>query len=355
MDRITDVLGRVIADAGIEAGWHLLLEFFQLDTHTTDDVDDVGVGLGKYPREYRGLAGIAYQRVIVLGAQLDVSDILQPHDGVIPLVNHQAPEVLGAVHIGVGSEIGLHQRTLGTADGGQVVVGRQCRPDLRGTDVQRRHVVRLEPDPHRKGARAEDFDPLYPRDRSQAWLNHASKVVGDLFWRQDPRPEAEIGRGEFRVGGLHTDRRHLGLGRQVVAHLIDLGGDVGERLGGVIVELEPRSDDRDALQTLRLDIVNAFSCGYCSLERRRDEAAHQFGAGADIHGGDLHRGVFAERILAHAQRMPGAQPGDDDQQIDHCRQHRATDKQIGEAVHIREFMSRLGVDRAWAPAPEYCR
>ena len=355
MNGITDVFGRVIADAGIEPRWHLLLEFFQLDTHTTDDIDDVGVGLGKHTGKYCGLAGITHQRVIVLGAQLDVSDVLQPHDGVIPLVDHQAPEVLGTVHIGIGGEVGLHQRTFGTADGGKVIVGGQRRPDLRRTDVQRCHVVRLEPDPHCKGARAEDLNPLYSRDRSQARLHHPSQVVGDLFGRQDLRPEAEIGRGKLRVGRLHTDRRHLGLGRQVVAHLIDLGGDVGERLGGVIVELEPRSDDRDALQTLRLDIVNAFSCGYCSLERRRDEAAHQFGAGADIHGGDLHRGVFAERILAHAQRMPGAQPGDDDQQIDHCRQHRATDKQIGEAVHIREFMSRLGVDRAWAPAPEYCR
>ena len=185
VDRIADILRRIVADAGVEAGRHLLLELVQFNAHATDNVDDVGVRLRKHPREHSGLSGVTHQGVIVLGTQLHIGNVLQPDDRVVFLVDDQSPKVGWAVHIGVGREIGLHQRALGGADRGQVVVGGQRRPDLRRTDTHGGHAVGLQPDAHREGARTEDLDPLHAGNRGQARLYHPRQVIGDLLWRQD--------------------------------------------------------------------------------------------------------------------------------------------------------------------------
>ena len=53
-------------------------------------------------------------------------------------------------------------------------------------------------------------------------------------------------------------------------------------LDGVEVELEADVDGGEALDALRLDVVDAVGGGDGALERRRDEAAHQIGVGADV-------------------------------------------------------------------------
>ena len=87
-------------------------------------------------------------------------------------------------------------------------------------------------------------------------------------------------------------------GRQVGAHLVDARADVGQRVGGVEVELEPDVDRREPWAALRLDVVDAVGGGDGALERRRDEAAHEVGAGADVDGAHGDGGALELRDTA---------------------------------------------------------
>ena len=223
MDRVADVLRGIVTNAGIQPAGHLLLELVQLSAYVVDHLDDVGVGLGEDTGKYRSVSGVAHHGVIIFGAKLHFGDVLQAHDGTVLLVDHETAELCRVVHVCVRSQIGLHQRAFGVADRCQVVVGRERLAHLRRADVQSRHAFGPEPDAHGEGTRAEDFNALYPGHCREARLNHADQVVGDLFRREDLRPKAEICGSHFRVGGLHADRGHLGLGGQVVAYLIDFG------------------------------------------------------------------------------------------------------------------------------------
>ena len=66
-------------------------------------------------------------------------------------------ELLRRVQVGVGRQIDLHERALGAADRGEIVVRRQRCADLRRADVQCRHLGRLQPDAHGERARAENL------------------------------------------------------------------------------------------------------------------------------------------------------------------------------------------------------
>ena len=88
-------------------------------------------------------------------------------------------------------------------------------------------------------------------------------------------------------------------------------------------------DGRNALGTRRLEVVNAVRRGDRPFERGGNEAADQVGIGADVDGGDGDRRAFTDRKLAHVQREVGLDAGDNDHQIDHDREHRTVDKDIG--------------------------
>ena len=203
--------------------------------------------------------------------------------------DHQLLELLDRAQVGVGGEVDLDQRPLGLAHGGEEVVGGQRLAHLGRADVEGRHPVRLEPDAHGEGAGAENIGPLHPFDGREPRLNDADQVVGDLVLLEDVGGEAQIGRGELAVGRFDVDDRHLGLRRQIAADLVDLGADLGQGLGGVVVELQAGGDGREALGALGFDVIDAVGGGDGPLQGRGDEAAHQFGAGADIDGGDRDR------------------------------------------------------------------
>ena len=141
--------------------------------------------------------------------------------------------------------------------------------------------------------------------------------------------EAEVSRGKLTVGRLDVDHRHLGLGRQVAAHLVDFGADLGQSLGAVIIELEADLDGGDSQSALGFHILDAVGSGNGPLQRGGDEPAHQIGAGTHIDGGDRDCGVLAARVLAHVQGADCLEPGDDDEKVDHQGQNGAADKKIG--------------------------
>ena len=121
---------------------------------------ELALGRGQMPMNTAVWPEKSHLRVIILGTQHHVADILQPHDGAVLLANHQSLEFLHRAQVGVGGQIDLDQRTLGLAHGGQKVVGRQGLAHLDRADVEGGHAIGFEPDAHGKGAGAEDIGAL---------------------------------------------------------------------------------------------------------------------------------------------------------------------------------------------------
>jgi hypothetical protein len=140
----------------------------------------------------------------------------------------------------------------------------------------------LEPDAHGKHAAAEHVGLLHALDGGEARLHHAVQVVGDLVLIELVGVEAQIHRRELVVAGLDVDRRGLGLGRQLVADLVDLGADLRERGVGVVVEAQVNLDGAEARAAFGLDVIDAVGAGDDALELGGDVAADGVGAGAEV-------------------------------------------------------------------------
>ncbi len=250
--------------------------------------------------------------------------------GAAVLAHHHLLELLPRAQVGVGGQVDLDQLALGLAHRRQIVVVGEGLPDLHRADVERGHPVGLQPDAHGEGARPEDVRPLHDFQGSQPRLDRADQVVGDLVLLQELRGEAQVGRGELAVGGLDVEDWDLRLRRKIAADLVDLRSDLRERFGGVVIEPQAGPDGGEAQLALRLDVVDAVGGGDDPLERGGDEAAHQVGGRADVHGGDGDHRVLVARILADVERADRLHARDHDQEVDHQGDHRPPDEQIGE-------------------------
>ena len=176
----------------------------------------------------------------------------------------------------------------------------------------------------------EDVGALDAADGGELRLDDARQVVGDLVLVELARGEPEVHGRELVVRGLQLDDGRLRLRRQVVAHLRHLGLDLGEGGVGVVVELQVHGDRAEALGARRLHVVDAVRAGDHALQRGGDEAAHQVGVGADVGGAHPDDRDVAARVLPHAERADGLQPGDEDHQVDDDGQDRPLDEEIGE-------------------------
>ena len=83
-----------------------------------------------------------------------------------------------------------------------------------------------------------------------------------------------------------------------------------------------------ALGARRLEVVDAVGARDDALERRRDEAAHEVGARPDVGGRHADDRDVAARVLPHAQRARGPEPGDQDHQVDDDGEDRAPDEEV---------------------------
>src|SRR4029079_4486214 len=238
--------------------------------------------------------------------------------------------------VGLRRHVQLREPPLGGSRGGQIVVGGQRPPQRRRRDVQRRHAIRLQPRAQRERPRAQDLGALHAADRRQPRLHHADQIVGDLVVLEQVVREAQVHGGDLRVGRFHLDGRHLRLGGQIGADLIDARADVGQRLRRVEVQLQADVDRRQTQAALRFDVVAAVGGVDGALQRRGDEAAHEVGAGADVDGPHRHGGALQLRVLEHVQAADRLQAGDDDQHADHDRQHGPAPEQVGD-LHGQRF------------------
>ena len=91
--------------------------------HALDHVEQVGGGRDLDADIDRLLAVEADLGFVILGAERDVGDVLQPHDGAAALLDHEVAELFGRMQAGRGRQIDLHHLAFGVADAGNVVVG----------------------------------------------------------------------------------------------------------------------------------------------------------------------------------------------------------------------------------------
>ena len=191
---VADVFGRIVTDAGFEAVRKIFFDRLQFGAGSFDDVDGIRLRQWEDAHEHRRLARIAHLRVVVFGPEHHIGDVFEPNRGVAALPDDEALELGGRVQIGVGREIHLHIGTLGRPDCRQIIIGSQGGANLGRTDIERRHALGLQPDPHGKRARAEDFRPLHAGHGRQTRLHDSDQVIGDLALRENVRGEAQVGR-----------------------------------------------------------------------------------------------------------------------------------------------------------------
>src|SRR5262249_45653352 len=106
------------------------------------------------------------------------------------------------------------------------------------------------------------------------------------------------------------------------------GHDVGERLVRVVVEPDVGLDDALTLDRGRGDVVEPFGGRHGLLDRRRDEALHQFGRRTRVDRGDGDHGVLELRILPDRQVEARDWADEQDEQANHYRQHGPANEEV---------------------------
>ena len=267
--------------------------------------------------------------LIVLGAERDIGDVLEPHDGAAALLDHQIAEFFRRMQAGRGGQIDLHHLAFGIADPGYVIVGGERLADVGGGEAERRELLRIEPGAQRKHLLAEQLRGLHAGHRLQFRLHHAREIIGDLVRRQSIAVEADI-HGVDGLADLHRQGRLQRAGRQLIEYGSDLGVDLGQRLVGVVVEPQRHRDGADAALADRVHVVDAVGLRDGIFQGRGDEARDHVGIGAVIDRGDGDECVFGARELQDRQRRIGAQAEHQYQKADDRSEHRPADENVGE-------------------------
>ena len=125
VDGVVDVGGGVVGHLGRHAGRQFLLDLLQLGAHALDDVDRVRIGQDPDAHEDRFLPGEADFGVVIFRAENDVGDVAQPNECAFVLAHDELLELISGMQIGVRGQVHLKERTLGAADGGEIIVSRK--------------------------------------------------------------------------------------------------------------------------------------------------------------------------------------------------------------------------------------
>ena len=329
VDGVVDIVGGIERDGRPHAARQVASKLLDLLAHVSNDVQ--GVGVGQHPDAHEHLLLSRHPNVLVVGvsAQDDIGDVLEANQRALMLAYHQAFELLDRGQIGGRGQIDLNQPALGLAHRRKRIVGCQRLADVRRAHSERRHAFRLQPGTDGEGLPAQDLGTLNAIDGGEAWLDDPNQVIGDLVLFENIGAEAEVHGGNARIRRLDRNGWNLRLRWQIRTHLIDSSADVGKRIGGRVVQLEPDLYGGKALGTLRLDEVDAIGGRNGALERGGNEAAHQIGIGAHVSGAHHYGCALDLGVLSHVETANCLQPGDDDYQVDDHRQHGPSNEQLG--------------------------
>ena len=330
--------GGIVDDLAVEPVRQQRLDFREHLVDAGDHLEQIGRWRHQDADIDRLLAVEADLGLVILGAERDIGDVFEPHDGAAALLDHQIAELFRRMQAGGGGQIDLHHLAFGVADAGYVIVGGERLADIGRGEAERRELLRIEPGAQRKDLLAEQLRGLHPRHRLQLRLHHARQVIGDLVRRQSVAVEADI-HGVDGLADLYRKRRLQRAGRQLVKHRSDLGVDLGQRLVGVVIEPQRHGDGADAALADRVHVVDAVGLRDGIFQRRGDEARDHIGIGAVIDRGDGDERVFGARELQDRQHRIGPQAEHQDQQADDRSEHRPADKNVGELHDAARYRS----------------
>ena len=235
------------------------------------------------------------------------------------------------------------------------------RPD-RAHDVAGRQpalgdLLRIEPDPHRIVAGAEQLHVADALDARQPVLDVEHGVVAQIrhvvavVRRQQMHDHGQVGRaldgGDAEAPDLLRQPR-LGLRHAVLHQLL--------RLVGVGAEPERHGQRHHAVgRRLAAHVEHAFDAVDRFLDRRRHRLGDHLGVGARIGRAHHHRWRHDFRIFRDRQRRQRDQSGHEDQDRQHAREDRPVDEEFGQVHGRPRSRLRAGVVRrrtsALAPMP----
>ncbi len=273
-------------------------------------------------------------------------------------LHHHVLELTDILQAGIGDDVGDGEIAFRLAGRGLHVVGEQGGRDIGPGDAARRHALRVQPQAHGEAGAAGDDGGADTGHGRQHRLHRAGQIVGDLRRLHLIAGEAEDHDRSAGIAqcALLVDDRIVGLTGNLVLHLLDLRQNLGQRLVGVIIELEIDGDAALPLAGAGGDVVDALGRGDRLLQRRGDEALHQLWRRARITGRDRDRGGLQIRKLPDRQLQHGTQPDEEDQRADHGGQYRPADEEIGEIMHSSTLVAgRAGLRGQHVPRHDHHR
>ena len=163
---------------------------------------------------------------VVLGAEFDAGDVAHAGDPALGVgLDDDVGELVGigqtALHLDrqlEGGGVGGEGRLADGAGGGLDVLAAQGGDDVGGGQIARGGLGRVDPDPHRIVAAAEDLDAADALDAQQPVAQRRVGVVADIVVVQDCRP-GEVRPSDHQEAGSLLVHDHADL-----AHLLRAGG-----------------------------------------------------------------------------------------------------------------------------------
>jgi hypothetical protein len=193
----------------------------------------------------------------------------------------------------------------------------------RGGDVLRRHAERrgaleIHVDPDGALLHAAELHLAHAVDGLEPLLEHRAGVgvelrVGAIAFQRQPHDGL---RARFELG--HHWR--VGVVRQALDGLADLGLHLVEGDVDVLAELEDHHDQRHARQRLRLDALDARRAVDRAFDHVGNRRVDDLGVGALERGDDRHRRKLDFRVSIDTDALVRDQPEQHDQQAQHERQ-----------------------------------
>ena len=202
VDRVLNIGRRIVGDANLHPGGQLRLNPRDGFPNLFDDFQRVC--RWKHPNAHKGRCFSIETNigVVVLRAQYNVRDLAQTHDDAALLLDNQLLKFLRRAQIGVGHQIYGNHAAFCASQRRKIVVLGERVAHVRGRDSARRHLVGLQPNPHREGTVAENVRSLHATDRAQFGLHYASEVIRNLILVQFIGREPDVHRGELVISGL---------------------------------------------------------------------------------------------------------------------------------------------------------
>ena len=180
-------------------------------------------------------------------------------------------------------------------EGADYIVALQGTVDVVGVDAERRHAPGIKPDTHCL-RQTIVHGALHVGKRRKPRQNLALNNVADLGIGPGRRYQnAQIKAGVWGVGAADFDRGILGTLRELKTNLAQSGRELGQHLGGVLIEAQPQRHRTDPCRGDRLHVIEAGHAAGDPFDRFGDEALNGLGAGARVGGDDRDRGTLNDR------------------------------------------------------------